>query len=372
MADQRVTFDVVVSDATTKSQQAAVDASGRVSVNTEFPDAAALADNLANPTTALVGACLLGYDGSTWDRIYAVADGDAIAAGTKGLLSLGTDGSNYQVLSTNSTGHVNIADGGNVISVDDAAGSLTVDAPAGTPVAVRPSDGTAFQTFQEIDTDTGGPTVNRVAVGVIVAGSGGAVAITGDAANGLDVDVTRVTGTVTVDSELPAAAALADNTANPTVPAVGSFLMGWDSTGTNWDRVVVANSGRLQVDVVTGGGETAPTSPTIDTASSSALAAGASADLDSAEITTTSYLGQVVVASSVPFKAVVKKVLNGSATTVATIFGGPNVPAVYRPAHRQYVAVTASAGVDVFRVSVTNEDASEAADVYSSFEYQQN
>lgn len=43
-----------------------------------------------------------------------------------------------------------------------------------------------------------------------------------------------VSNTVTVDSELPAAAALADNTANPTVPGVGAFGMVWD--GANWDR----------------------------------------------------------------------------------------------------------------------------------------
>ena len=44
-----------------------------------------------------------------------------------------------------------------------------------------------------------------------------------------------VSGTVTADTELPAAAALADTTANPTVPGVGTYLMGWD--GTNWDRL---------------------------------------------------------------------------------------------------------------------------------------
>lgn len=38
-----------------------------------------------------------------------------------------------------------------------------------------------------------------------------------------------------VDTELPAAAALADNTANPTVPAVAAFIMGFD--GTTWDRL---------------------------------------------------------------------------------------------------------------------------------------
>jgi hypothetical protein len=36
------------------------------------------------------------------------------------------------------------------------------------------------------------------------------------------------------DTELPAAVALADNTANPTVPGVGAFAMVWD--GATWDR----------------------------------------------------------------------------------------------------------------------------------------
>lgn len=45
-------------------------------------------------------------------------------------------------------------------------------------------------------------------------------------------------GTSTVDTELPAAAALADATANPTVPAVGSFMHGFN--GTTWDRIRTA------------------------------------------------------------------------------------------------------------------------------------
>lgn len=60
------------------------------------------------------------------------------------------------------------------------------------------------------------------------------------------------TGTFAVDSELPAAAALADAAANPTVPTVGADLLGFN--GTTWDRVRTANTGRLQVDVITGGG----------------------------------------------------------------------------------------------------------------------
>ena len=79
--------------------------------------------------------------------------------------------------------------------------------------------------------------------------------IGGDATNGLDVDVTRVTGTVTTDTELTAPAALADATANPTITNIASHLMGFN--GTTWDRVRTANTGRLQVDVVTGGGSNA-------------------------------------------------------------------------------------------------------------------
>jgi len=45
---------------------------------------------------------------------------------------------------------------------------------------------------------------------------------------------TTVTGTVTIDSEMPAASALADNTSNPTTPSVAAFIMCYD--GSTWDR----------------------------------------------------------------------------------------------------------------------------------------
>ncbi len=53
--------------------------------------------------------------------------------------------------------------------------------------------------------------------------------------------------TVVVDSELPTAAALANGVANPTVPAVGAFLMGWNET--TWDRLVSSIVNGLEVDV---------------------------------------------------------------------------------------------------------------------------
>ncbi len=48
------------------------------------------------------------------------------------------------------------------------------------------------------------------------------------------LSTTVSSGSVTADTEMPAAAALADNTSNPTAPAVGSFQHVWD--GSAWDR----------------------------------------------------------------------------------------------------------------------------------------
>ena len=56
--------------------------------------------------------------------------------------------------------------------------------------------------------------------------------------------------TVTVDSEFPAAAALQDDSSNPTTTSVGSHLLGYDSGNTNWNRVEVDDAGHLQIDVL--------------------------------------------------------------------------------------------------------------------------
>lgn len=64
---------------------------------------------------------------------------------------------------------------------------------------------------------------------------GGVTLSVDDGGGALTVDGTvAVSGTVTVDSELPAGAALADNTANPTTPSVGTFPHLFD--GSTWDR----------------------------------------------------------------------------------------------------------------------------------------
>jgi hypothetical protein len=45
-----------------------------------------------------------------------------------------------------------------------------------------------------------------------------------------------IAGTQTIDTELPAAVAAADDMANPTAPQVLGHNLIWDSAGTNWDR----------------------------------------------------------------------------------------------------------------------------------------
>ena len=75
-----------------------------VTVDSEFPAAAAITDDFANPTTTSAMSMLMGYDGSAWDRVV-------IGAGTEAAALRVT-------IATNSTG---------VLSIDDNSGSLTVD-----------------------------------------------------------------------------------------------------------------------------------------------------------------------------------------------------------------------------------------------------
>lgn len=81
---------------------------------------------------------------------------------------------------------------------------------------------------------------------------GEAATLTADLAGNLRV-ITAAGGGL-LDTELPAAAALADNTANPTAPAVGAHLLAFD--GAMWDRLLVGagvEAGALRVTFPTDG-----------------------------------------------------------------------------------------------------------------------
>lgn len=279
-----------------------------VAVDTELMAAAALADAAsATPTTPTVGAVPLLMNASTIDRARAV-----VAA----LDSVGTG----------------IAASGMVGQFDDTS-TAAVTENQFAPVRIS--------------------TRRALLVEGVASGAN------------LNVNLAASAATVTVDSELPAAAALADAEANPTVPGIGSHLLGYN--GTTWDRVRTANTGRLQVDVVTGGGATAPVNPVISYQTSASLAAGSSVALTTAEAASKK-LRQVIVWASVAFKATLATVDNAVESAVKGVTGGPAfVPALFPLPHQNYLTLGATAGLDAFRVNVTNLDDSNAADVYATF-----
>lgn len=78
----------------------------------------------------------------------------------------------------------------------------------------------------------GAQCVNVTAAGTLIA--------SGNGTNGAALRVTLASdSTGTVDTELPAAAALADGASNPTTPTVGSALLSFN--GTTWDRTLNGN-----------------------------------------------------------------------------------------------------------------------------------
>lgn len=294
----------------------------------------------ANQTTEITSLQLL-------DDVVAT---DGSAALTKLYQVGGTDGTNAQILSTNVSGHLNIADGGNSITVDgtvaatqsgswnvglnagsNAIGSITntsfavtqataaslnatvvgtgtfaVQAAQSGTYTVRTQDGAGNALASSTTTPAGTeqalivrniPSGTQTISGTVTANAGTGTFAVGDGGGSLTVDgtvaatqsgtwilgansgvdigdvtinnasgasavniqdggnsitvdgtvaatqsgtwnigtLTSITNTVTTDTELPAAAALADGASNPTTPTVGAAQLAFN--GTTFDRV---------------------------------------------------------------------------------------------------------------------------------------
>jgi len=106
-------------------------------------------------------------------------------------------------------------------------------------------------------------------------------------------------------------------------------------------------------------------------ATSATLAAGGQVDVDATQITSglTGKLIQLVLTASVPFKAELKTVTNGVASGALVTWIDRHVD--FTAASKKFltVAENAGAGIDTFRITFTNLDTSEAADVYATFFY---
>jgi hypothetical protein len=185
---------------------------------------------------------------------------------------------------------------------------------------------------------------------------------------GANVDAS---GNLNVATPTGATAAQVQGTAADGATPVGNpvLIAGFD--GTNVQYLKTDSSGELQVDVLSGGGVDTPTTPLQSSVTSSALAAGSSVNVDSADLVS-KYLWQADLTSSVAFKVVLSTLANGVATVRSTMFGRGGETIQWRPPHRAFSQSGSGAGADGFRAAFTNLDTSEAADVYATFHYADN
>ncbi len=116
------------------------------------------------------------------------------------------------------------------------------------------------------------------------------------------------------------------------------------------------------------------TTPTVTAVVGSALAAGGSTDLDSAQISSglTGKLVAVLMTASVSLKGELKTVLNGIESGVLMTFfsrAGESLPLNMPNKDFFTQAEDVTAGLDGFRVTVTNLDTTQAADAYITYFY---
>jgi hypothetical protein len=161
-------------------------------------------------------------------------------------------------LANDSTGLVSIDDNGGSLTVDNAALAVTGSGVEAT--ALRVTIATDSTGVLSVDDNAGSLTVDNAALSVtgggveatalrvtIATDSTGVLSVD-DNGGSLTVDGTvAVSGTVTVDSELPAAGALGDGATNPTTPMIGANAMLFN--GTTWDRMRGDITNGLDVDV---------------------------------------------------------------------------------------------------------------------------
>lgn len=147
-----------------------------------------------------------------------------------GTIISGVDDLEYTVLTTDNTGALRVTGGGGGGSgteyTEDAAAAAN---PVGPMTMARRKD---TLSASEVSADGDNIALNATSKGELYV---------------KQTDAVSITGTVTVDSELPAAAALADAASNPTVPTVGAGLLMYN--GTTWDRVRGDTTNGVDVDV---------------------------------------------------------------------------------------------------------------------------
>ncbi len=342
-------------------------------------------------------------------------DDDVVAGGQSAVLTIGFnygwDGTQWERLTTDASGSLDVnvtlplpTGGNNIGDVDVVGGTLASDAPLTTnPVTMGGRASTATPTPVSADGDVvdlwlsreGAAQVDVLSGGGgpedsdddIVAGGQTAVLgiamnygydgtqwerITTDAAGSMDVNVTLPLpgGTNNIGDVDVLTLPYSDGFgAASGEPAEAAFIAGTDGTDTY--GVLVDTAGRLQVDVITGGGSDSPTGPTMDADIVSAVAPGGTGFLDSAEITEAEKVWQITVAATVPFKVrfgMQENTVRNPKT--GWMFGLAGTTVAWSPGHRDFlVHVGTSGGTDTIYGEVFNMDNNETADIHGTFEY---
>lgn len=325
MADQRLTMPAVITDPTTPTRQAAVDASGNLKVISAANDGVDIGSVDILSVIPGVGATNLGK-----------AEDAAHSSGDVGVMILAKR--------TDTTPGATSGTDGDYEPLQVFGGRLWVTALLDTAL---PAGANAIGKLAA----NSGVDIGDVDVLSIIPGVGATNLGKADDAAHSSGD----TGIMSLGVRKDAAAALA----------------GADG---DYQPFIFDANGRLHV-TDPNAGTGAPTNPVTEADSGTDIAAGSSDTLVHSDIGgTTARLAGITVSSSVPFKAVIQAAEDGSAVaTYDTIFSPPGGGTVqWKPPHKDYTenAFGANAGYDGYQVVVTNLDPADAANIYATFCYE--
>jgi hypothetical protein len=130
IASDQSTISVALAGSSAVHVDAALPAGGNVigAVVTALPSAAALSDTTVNPTCPMVGAAIMGFDGSTWERARLPAvfqDVNAVSIGA--IATVWTPAAGKRVRFQG--GCISVSAAGSVLFEDNAGGAFVFRTP---------------------------------------------------------------------------------------------------------------------------------------------------------------------------------------------------------------------------------------------------
>lgn len=193
------------------------------------------------------------------------------------------------------TGTVNDGTQRVVIATDQAqlTNALKVDGSAVT----QPVSGTFWQTTQPVSaTDLDIRDLSSVTdtISAVQSGTWNIGSVT---------TLPAITGSVTADTELPTAAELADNLANPTITALGSYNLVYD--GSTWDRLRGDSTDGVLVNLGTNN----------DVTVTGTVTANAGTNLNTSALALEATLGKLTIAQDADLGTNTQALIGGSVTT---------------------------------------------------------